>query len=90
MDERSRITAWLEPNSKTVCAGCGRSESKYGNITNDEWLEREKNRINETGHTCCIVKSIDGSKALFYIDGFFDNGLWIDVRQENSKLLNVV
>jgi hypothetical protein len=59
MDDALRITAWLNPSSET--------DSKYGYISNREWLERERDRINKGHRECTIIKKGDGSQALFYL-----------------------
>lgn len=40
------------------------------------WLDAQKKRIDGYGKTCVIV-TVDNLSALFYVDGFYNNGLWV-------------
>lgn len=40
------------------------------------WLEANKKRIEGYGKTCVIVTK-DALSALFYVDGYYVNGLWV-------------
>jgi len=40
------------------------------------WLEANKKRIEGYGKTCVVVTTELGS-ALFYVDGYHVNGLWV-------------
>ena len=77
MNDKSRITTWLNPAAFT--------ESKYGNVSNGEWLKRECERINNGGgHTCRVVtNSHDGYQAVCYTNGWFENGAWVEARPEH-------
>lgn len=81
MDDRSRITVWLDPFGATVCSGCGNHKSKYGAVTNQQWLMREMERINQSGKQCCIKSSPEGEQALFYISGHYNLGQWVQNEQ---------
>lgn len=79
-DDKKRITEWLDPFKSTVCTGCNRPSSKYGPITNSEWLNREMERINKGSHKCVRLteeNSEEYKQALFYVDGYYDNGIWV-------------
>lgn len=71
LNDKSRITIWLRPNSQT--------ESKYGCITNYEWLRKECMRFNEYDHRSGVYRHPEEDlAALFYNDGFFENGQWVE------------
>lgn len=40
------------------------------------WLDAAKKRIEGYGKTCVIVTK-DTQSALFYVDGYYVNGLWV-------------
>jgi V8-like Glu-specific endopeptidase len=46
----------------------------------DKWLNEQKVRIeHQTNgqHQCTVLTNSSGHKALFYVNGYFDNGLWV-------------
>ena len=73
MDERKRITCWIKPSEKII-------NSRHGDvIRGNEWLKRVKERIEESGLECIIIINNAGCKALFYVDGYYDeSGKWIE------------
>jgi hypothetical protein len=66
MDDRKRITQWLIPHEKS------------GGTSNTAWLCGEMDRINHGDHQCKI-QACAGKEALFFLDGYYDNGVWHDV-----------
>lgn len=75
MNDALRITEWLDPDKETICH-CGRVLSRYGCVSNHNWLELELERIQGNGKKCHIV-SQDGQEALFYKEGSYENGVWV-------------
>lgn len=54
-----RITLWM--NLDEV------NEGKYGKVTNKEWLEKERDRINKTGRRCeIVINPFNSTAAIFY------------------------
>ena len=46
--ERKRITKWLHPNVK--------SNTRYGRITNDVWLQKERERLIKRGFSVTVYR----------------------------------
>lgn len=74
MDDRSIITSPLFPSGSTKTAD-GKN-SRYGVISNREWLEKEKERISKSGHRVEIGVVDRGREVLYYLDGYYENGIW--------------
>jgi len=79
MDDTFRITEWLDPSKETICPSCGETKSKYGRISNHEWLELERKRVQSCGKKC-EIKSINDKEALFYKDGSYVDGEWVTAK----------
>lgn len=67
LEENKRLTIWLDPDMFTegACPQCGEMlKSKYGSISNREWLNRESKRIGN-----CVLGEYRGKLALYKVQG---------------------
>ena len=77
MNARSEITVPMDPLGYTI--------NRYGYLPNSRWLQKERDRINKGPHKCKIVfDKITGKQSLYYIDGYFNDGVWVSTKREKK------